>query len=122
MGELALWTARADWAAILDSFARCVRITRDQPAYEVKQGLLSHEAEQALYAAYQDAAKQLGPDDNVGQMLTVFAGMVPAVTRFFAEVLVMDEDPAVRENRLGLLEAIAGLAKGRADFSQLQGF
>ena len=122
VGELALWTARDDWAAILDSFARCVRITRDQPAYEVKKGLLSHEAEKALYAAYQDAAKQLGPDDNVGQMLTLFAGMVPAVTRFFAEVLVMDEDPAVRENRLGLLEAIAGLAKGRADFSQLQGF
>jgi len=55
-------------------------------------------------------------------MLAAFETMIPAVTRFFDEVLVMDEDAALRENRLALLQAIAGLAAGRADFSQLQGF
>ena len=25
------WTERADWDELLDTYARCVRITRDQP-------------------------------------------------------------------------------------------
>jgi glycyl-tRNA synthetase beta subunit len=37
-------------------------------------------------------------------------------------VLVMAEDPAVRANRLGLLQRIAALGKGVADFSKLEGF
>ncbi len=121
-GELAIWHNHANWAAILDSFARCVRITRDQPAFGLSRDLLRDDAEIALYEAYQKAAGRLGPDDNVGAMLAAFEEMVPAVSRFFDETLVMDEDPAIRENRLGLLQAIAGLAKGRADFSELQGF
>jgi glycyl-tRNA synthetase len=122
VGELTLWTNRTDWEPILDSFARCVRITRDQPAYELRPDDLQDDATKALYTAYAAAADSLGPDDNVNAMLTAFERMVPAVTRFFDEVLVMDEDPAVRENRLALLQAIAALAEGRADFSQLQGF
>jgi glycyl-tRNA synthetase beta subunit len=34
----------------------------------------------------------------------------------------MDEDTAVRENRLALLQHIAGLAYGIADLSHLEGF
>ena len=33
----------------------------------------------------------------------------------------MDEDPRVRENRLGLLQKIAGMAKGVAELSKLEG-
>ncbi len=122
VGELALWTARPDWATILDSFARCVRITRDKPAYTVNPALLKLDAEKALHAATQAAVRKLGPDDNINAMLSAFEAMIPAVTGFFDGVLVMDEDAAIRENRLALLQAVAGLAKGRADFSQLQGF
>ncbi len=122
VGELAVWTTRPDWPAILDSFARCVRITRDQPRYSLNPDLLREDAEIALFEAYEAAAALLGPRDNVGAMLTAFETMIPAVTRFFTEVLVMDEDLALRQNRLALLQAIAGLAAGRADFSQLQGF
>jgi glycyl-tRNA synthetase beta subunit len=48
--------------------------------------------------------------------------MIPAISKFFDEVLVMAEDPAVRANRLGLLQRIAAMAKGVADFSKLEGF
>jgi glycyl-tRNA synthetase len=37
-------------------------------------------------------------------------------------VLVMAPDPDVRANRLGLLQRLAGLARGVADFSKLEGF
>ena len=34
----------------------------------------------------------------------------------------MDEDEAVKQNRLALLQDIRDLTKGYADFSELQGF
>jgi len=48
--------------------------------------------------------------------------MIPAIDTFFDKVLVMAEKRVLRENRLGLLQRVAGLAKGIADFSRLEGF
>jgi glycyl-tRNA synthetase beta subunit len=48
--------------------------------------------------------------------------MIPAIDKFFEDVLVMDDDKKVRENRLGLLQRIAALAEGVADMSKLEGF
>ena len=48
--------------------------------------------------------------------------MIPAVNTFFDKVLVMADDQALRENRLGLLQRISALANGVADFSKLEGF
>ena len=53
---------------------------------------------------------------------TVFLPLIPVINRFFEAVLVMAEDPAVRANRLGLLQRVAALAAGVADFSRLEGF
>ena len=44
------------------------------------------------------------------------------INRFFTDVLVMAEDPAVRQARLALVQRVAALANGIADLSQLQGF
>ena len=44
------------------------------------------------------------------------------INRFFTDVLVMAEDPAVRQARLALVQRIAALPDGIADLSQLQGF
>jgi len=35
---------------------------------------------------------------------------------------VMDPDPAVRQNRLALLQQLAALAEGIVDLSKLEGF
>ena len=51
-----------------------------------------------------------------------FLPMIPTINRFFETVLVMDENPTLRQNRLGLLQRIAALAGGVADFSLLEGF
>lgn len=121
--ELADWVRGDDWASILDNYARCVRITRPEAAiYPVDPALFEDEAERGLFAAYETAAAQLSPDANVGAFLAAFAPVVPAIQRFFEAVLVNAPDEAVRRNRLGLLQAIAGLAHVRADLSQLAGF
>ena len=121
--ELAEWVQREDWPLILDNYARCVRITRPEAAvYSVDTGKFVDEAEGALYEAYQTAAAHLGDGSNVDAFLTAFEPVVPVIQHFFETVLVNADDPAVRENRLGLLQAIAGLARGRADLSKLAGF
>jgi glycyl-tRNA synthetase beta subunit len=48
--------------------------------------------------------------------------MIPAVDRFFDQVLVMAEDETLQHNRLGLLQRIAALAADVADLSRLEGF
>jgi glycyl-tRNA synthetase len=58
----------------------------------------------------------------VDDLFNAFVPMIPVVNQFFDKVLVMAEDEKVRVNRLGLLQRIANLAKGIADFSCLEGF
>jgi glycyl-tRNA synthetase len=119
--QLAAWTQRPDWAATLAAYARTVRITRDQKqTYTVDPAALAEPAERALHAAVEAAADV--PMDSVDAFFATLLPMIPAITKFFEDVLVMAEDAAVRANRLGLLQRIAALGKGVADFSKLEGF
>ena len=49
------------------------------------------------------------------------AQLRPAVDAFFDEVMVMDENPLLRANRLGLLAQLQSLFAGVADLSRLPG-
>jgi len=53
--------------------------------------------------------------------LGTLAQLRPAVDAFFEQVMVMDEDPQLRANRLGLLAQLHGLFGGIADLSRLPG-
>ena len=79
-------------------------------------------AEHDLYAALERAKQHQIHPASVDGLLGVFTPMIPEINRFFEAVLVMADDPAVRSNRLGLLQDIAALADGVADFSKLEGF
>jgi glycyl-tRNA synthetase len=119
--QLAAWVKRPGWPPILAAYARCVRITRDQPAGQsLRSETLVEPAEVALYAAYHAGAGR--PVVSVDEFFAALLPMIPAITRFFEEVLVMAEDPDVRANRLALLQGIAVMARGVADFSKLEGF
>jgi glycyl-tRNA synthetase len=110
-----------DWTQLLDAYARCVRITRTQDGqFELRPDAFTIPAERSLLAAYQQAAA--GLDGSVPAFVERLRDLVPAINGFFDDVLVMDEDTAVRENRLALLQHIAGLAHGIADLSHLEGF
>lgn len=120
--ELSQWVQREDWEAILDGFARCVRITRgEQERYSVDPSLFEHDEERRLYEAYQEACSKLD-GGNVDAFLSAFEPMLPAVTAYFDTVLVNAKDEKLRRNRLGLLQAIGAMQEGRADMSLLVGF
>ncbi|MFP4320969.1 MAG: glycine--tRNA ligase subunit beta [Anaerolineales bacterium] len=121
--ELSAWVIRDDWEPILDAYARCERIIRPVgTVYTADPTQLTDPAEQALYEAFETMRQALTSDYNVGAFLAHFAEIVPQVTHFFDEVMVMAEDDAVRHNRLGLLQAITSLTRGRAEMSQLRGY
>src|SRR5262249_3391754 len=110
-----------DWQEVLESYSRCVRITRQlQETLTVHPEALTMPAEQTLWAAYQAAAAS--QDGTVPRLVTGLRSMIPAITTFFIDVLVMDEDLTLRNNRLALLQHIASLPKGMADLSYLEGF
>jgi glycyl-tRNA synthetase len=121
--QLSEWVKRPNWEPLLDGFARCVRITRAEPErYGVNPDLFSNGQEKHLYTAYVEAWSRLSPADNVDAFLAAFEPMLPAITDFFNHVMVNVDDEALRHNRLGLLQAISAMQKGRADLSFLSGF
>jgi glycyl-tRNA synthetase len=125
INQLSAWVARPDWQTILPAYARCVRILRSvnhAERFSVDPAAFVEPAERDLYAALQQAEAAPRRSASVDDFLKAFTPMIPAVNRFFDDVLVMAEDPAVRANRLGLLQRIASLAEGVADMSALEGF
>ena len=121
--ELAVWTSKTDWPQTLDAYARCVRITRNESEmYTIEPGHLTPLQALDLYLAAGRVAALLNPNSGVDDFLTAFLSLVKPITLFFEHVMVMDEDMALRQNRLALLQYVAGFAKGRADLSKLNGF
>ena len=121
--QLAAWVERDDWMDLLNAYGRCIRIVRDQAdRFQVQPGVDSEPAVAALWEAYQMSRAQVTPDSDVDRLFTAIRPMIPAINRFFDDVLVMHEDQGLRESRLGLLQDIWGLSQGIVDVTRLEGF
>jgi glycyl-tRNA synthetase beta chain len=86
--------------------------------------LFQAEAESVLFAAWQEAVDKVAPAvkaQRYGDALSALAALRPAVDRYFADVLVMAEDEAVRLNRLRQLAAIARTVREVAWLELVQG-
>ena len=133
--------ARASAAADLGGVARLAEALyaeRDTPAFEGvytaydrahrlagrAEGEAAAELDRSLLreAAERDLAEALtsvSVDGEVRKALESGAALAPLMERFFEEVLVMDEDPAVRGNRLRLLLDLRDTLGRLGDFSQI---
>jgi len=119
--QLQAWVGRQDWSTILAGYARCVRITRDQKeTFKIKEKSLREVEETTLYEVFNLQPTSFHGD--VDAFLKVVVKLIPSITSFFEKILVMADEKELRENRLGLLQRIAGLAHGVADLSKLEGF
>ncbi len=121
--QLMAWVSRPDWISILDAYARCVRIVRSAGVqlYDLDPARFEDEAERGLYAVLQSAAAE-APFGSIDAFLNTILPLIPVINTFFDRVLVMADDPIVRQNRLGLLQRIAALSTGLADLGKLEGF
>lgn len=84
--------------------------------------LLQEAAEKALF----DRVAQIAPivsaqvaSENYAEALKVLASVRAEVDQFFEDVMVNAEDPAIRANRLGLLQALFDQLNAVADISKL---
>jgi glycyl-tRNA synthetase beta chain len=85
---------------------------------------LREDAEVRLFdsmRALRDAVSMATAQREYANALGRLAQLRPAVDDFFDRVLVMDEDPRLRANRLALLAQLHGLFAGVADLSRLPG-
>ncbi len=118
--DLAQLVQAADWPETFTAYARCKRIVRSLPdIYALAPEHYTEPATRGLYDAWQAVAPQ--PQD-VPALAGVLRELKGPINRFFTDVLVMADDPAVRAARLALVQRIAALPDGIADLSLLQGF
>lgn len=114
-----------DFEPLAAGFKRVVNILRKtEVAAELMPdaALFKEAAETALYDAYNTTRNEVGQllvNGDLEKALRVIAGLREPVDRFFEDVMVMTDDKAIRENRLALLNAIAGLFNRMADFSKI---
>lgn len=114
-------TQQAEFAPILRGYSRAMRIVRKiEQVYPVDPNLFTEEVELDLYKAYVEAQKVASPASPIADLVSALESLVEPINRFFDNVLVMDENVIVRNNRIGLLQKIAALPNGIADLSRLQ--
>ena len=94
----------------------------DAHGHVVDATLLTADAEVALFAALNDVGPRSAKSYDAGDFtsaLLALASLKEPVDRFFAEVMVNTDDPAVRANRLGLLSSLHRPMNRIADLSKL---
>ena len=83
---------------------------------------LAEGAENDLYVMFQRLSPQVESDFGSGDFtgaLRALATAKPVVDRYFDDVMVMADDPAIRANRLALLRGVAHTMNRVADISKL---
>jgi glycyl-tRNA synthetase beta chain len=104
--------------------ANILRKAGAAPAQEIEVRQLKEAAEVRLFDAMRSLREAVATStarrayaDALGKL----AQLRPQVDAFFDQVLVMDENPQLRANRLSLLAQLHGLFAGVADLSRLPG-
>lgn len=109
------------FADLATAFARANNLRDASLGAEVDEGLLS-EVEHALSCAVVQAESRMAralATDDYPSALAELADLRKPVDAFFEGVMVMDEDRALRENRLRLLNRFVAVFEGVADFGKM---
>jgi len=121
--NLKAWRERDDWPEMLQAYARCARITRgEEGTFTVHPEMLEEDAEKELFAAVLGAESVNREKGSIDDFFTMFQPLVPGITHYFDEILVMAEEPELRSNRLGTIQRVVKLAHHVLDLSRLEGF
>ncbi len=120
----ALHRVRAEdqFLSIVQAAKRIENILREQPAQALDAKHLKHDAEVELFRELEalrgevEAAAAAREYERALRRINELAG---ALDRFFVDVMVMDEDLAVRANRVALLQAIQGVLTRVAKLTEM---
>lgn len=119
----ALQDARANDAETFDNlataYARANNLRDAALGSEVEESLIN-EVEHALFCAVNQAERRVERalfEGDFSGVIAELASLRKPVDLFFDRVKVMDDDPALRDNRLRLLNRFVGVFASVADFS-----
>lgn len=121
----ALEAARSEQPEVFEdlatAYARANNLCDSKLGTEVNEGLLS-EVEQALVRAVCQAESNVASaleNNNYAAALSELAALRKPIDLLFENTMVMDEDQALRENRLRLLNSFVAVFANVADFALL---
>jgi len=101
--------------AVLESANRVLRILKEDSTKQINSSLFKEPAENMLLKQIETVSEELDYDAYLKQLIEIN----PSVEKFFNDVLVMDKDENVKENRLALLTLLKSKYNHLADFSKL---
>ncbi len=114
-----------DFEPLAISFKRVANIIKKAKGYSagrVDKTLFQEESEENLYSDLEDVTRHVSENLESGhfsQALYDIASLKNSVDTFFDDVLVMDDNIKIRNNRLSLLGEVASLFENIADFSMI---
>lgn len=120
--------SQPDFEPLAAAFKRVVNIIKKSDmeaaaeSARVDESLFQDPCESDLYRAFQEVENRVDQDLNRGGFeaaLLDIASLKKPVDDFFDGVMVMAEDPKIRDNRLALLARISDLFGRFADFTKL---
>ncbi len=104
-----------DFSVAVQALTRVSNLVKDSELLDVDAALFEQEAEGALWEAF-DAVKDV---DNHEMRLEALVKLAQPIDKFFADVMVMAKDEAVKNNRIALLNHIKQFAGVLADFRKI---
>ena len=113
---------REQFAVLAGSFKRIRNIVKDNRDTSIDESLLGEKEEWALYDTLGLVRSRVEPllrEYRYDEALEAMLQMKDPVDRFFDQVMVMTDDPALRRNRLNLLTALGELVLQVGDISKM---
>ena len=120
--ELNRWLQKDELVEMLTAFNRVSTLAQKATIDIVKEELLKEDAEIKLYNVFKEIklnVESLLVDKKYNEALDAFATLRPLVDNLFDNVMVMDKDESVKENRLGLLKQIYSTMLTICDLSKI---
>lgn len=102
---------------LLENANRVLRILKEDITINIDENLFVIDTEKSLYKAI----KSVEFDGDYNKYLQDLININPVVTKFFDDVLVMDKDEKIKNNRLALLSELKNKYIMLTDFSKLNG-
>jgi glycyl-tRNA synthetase beta chain len=112
----------ADFEPLAASFKRIKNIVKQAQSEHtgaVDPSLLSSGPEEELHAAFVRVRESTKANLTYHDKLAAIASLRPQVDLFFDKILVNDSNPAIRQNRLALLQSLLTEFSTIADFSEI---
>ena len=108
---------------LVQAFTRMYNLVKDVTYTSVDESLLKEDAERALYemaTKASEASIDAWDKNDYDAVVAVPATLVPAINKFFEDVMVMDKDEAIKANRLQLVRLAYSVMAIIGDISALK--